>query len=72
MGKMALTNHVMHSVFAMFIFTGVDFGLLGTFQRFKLLYIVFAIWLFQLIVILIWLKYYQYGPLKWIWRNLSY
>jgi uncharacterized protein len=71
-GKMALTNYVMHSVFAMFIFTGAGFGLFGTFQRFELLYIVFAIWMFQLILSPIWLKYYQYGPLEWIWRNLSY
>jgi len=71
-GKMALTHYVMHSVFAMFIFTGAGFGLFGTFQRFELLYIVFAIWIFQLILSPIWLKYYQYGPLEWIWRNLSY
>ena len=71
-GKMALTNYVMHSVFAMFIFTGAGFGLFGTFQRFELLYIVFVIWIFQLILSPIWLKYYQYGPLEWIWRNLSY
>ena len=71
-GKTALTNYVMHSVFAMFIFTGAGFGLFGTFQRFELLYIVFAIWIFQLILSPIWLKYYQYGPLEWIWRNLSY
>ncbi|MFY0629649.1 MAG: DUF418 domain-containing protein [Flavobacteriaceae bacterium] len=71
-GKMALTNYVMHSVFAMFIFTGAGFGLFGIFQRYELLYIVFAIWVFQLILSPIWLKYYQYGPLEWVWRNLSY
>tara|TARA_R110000868_G_scaffold403447_5_gene680754 strand:+ start:24 stop:1127 length:1104 start_codon:yes stop_codon:yes gene_type:complete len=71
-GKMALTNYVMHSVFAMFIFTGAGFGLFGTFQRYELLYIVFAIWIFQLILSPIWLKYFQFGPLEWIWRNLSY
>jgi uncharacterized protein len=71
-GKMALTNYVMHSVFAMFIFTGAGFGLFGTFERFELLYIVVSIWIFQLISSPIWLKYYQYGPLEWIWRNLSY
>ena len=71
-GKMALTNYVMHSVFAMFIFTGVGFGLFGTLQRHELMYIVFAIWIFQLIVSPIWLKYYQFGPLEWLWRNLSY
>lgn len=71
-GKMALTNYVMHSVFAMFIFTGAGFGLFGTFLRHELLYIVFSIWFFQLIASPIWLKYFQFGPLEWIWRNLSY
>ena len=71
-GKMALTNYVMHSVFAMFLFTGAGFGLFGEFQRHELLYIVFAIWLFQLIASPIWLKYHNFGPLEWLWRNLSY
>ncbi len=71
-GKMALTNYVMHSVFAMFIFTGAGFGLFGTFRRHELLYIVFSIWVFQLIISPIWLKYFHFGPLEWIWRNLSY
>lgn len=71
-GKMALTNYVMHSVFAMFLFTGAGFGLFGEFQRHELLYIVFLIWIFQLIASPIWLKYYSFGPLEWLWRNLSY
>jgi uncharacterized protein len=71
-GKMALTNYVMHSVFAMFLFTGAGFGLFGEFSRHELLYIVFSIWIFQLIVSPIWLKYHNFGPLEWLWRNLSY
>jgi uncharacterized protein len=71
-GKMALTNYVMHSVFAMFIFTGAGFGLFGEFQRHELLYIVFFIWVFQLIASPLWLKYHYFGPLEWLWRNLSY
>ena len=71
-GKMALTNYVMHSVICMFIFTGVGFGLFGAFQRYELLFIVFGIWIFQLIVSPIWLRYFYFGPLEWVWRNLSY
>ncbi len=71
-GKMALTNYVMHSVFAMFMFTGAGFGLFGKLQRHELLYVVFSIWIVQLILSPIWLKYFQFGPLEWIWRNLSY
>ncbi|WP_370478165.1 DUF418 domain-containing protein [Tamlana flava] len=71
-GKMALTNYVMHSVFALFIFTGAGFGLFGKLHRHELMYIVFSIWIFQLIISPIWLKYFYFGPLEWIWRNLSY
>lgn len=71
-GKMALTNYVMHSVIAIFLFTGAGFGLFGEFQRHELLYIVFTIWIFQLIASPIWLKYHYFGPLEWLWRNLSY
>lgn len=71
-GKMALTNYLMHSVICMFVFTGVGFGLFGRLERFELLYVVFAIWIFQLIASPIWLKYYQYGPMEWLWRSLSY
>lgn len=71
-GKMALTNYIMHSVLAIFIFTGVGFGLFGKLQRHELLYIVFAIWVFQFIASPIWLKYFHFGPLEWLWRYASY
>ena len=71
-GKMALTNYIMHSVICMIIFTGVGFGLYGKLQRHELLYVVFSIWIFQLIASPIWLKYFYFGPLEWLWRYLSY
>jgi len=71
-GKMALTNYIMHSVICMFVFTGVGFSLYGKLQRYELLYVVFSIWIFQLIISPVWLKYFYFGPLEWLWRNLSY
>ncbi len=71
-GKMALTNYLMHSVICMIVFTGVGFGLFGKLQRFELLYVVFSIWIFQLILSPIWLRYFHFGPMEWLWRNLSY
>ena len=71
-GKMALTNYIMHSVIAMFFFTGAGLGMFGKLQRHELLYVVFTIWIVQLILSPIWLKYFQFGPAEWIWRNLSY
>ena len=71
-GKMALSNYIMHSLICMVIFTGVGFGLFGKLQRYELYYVVFAIWIFQLIISPIWLKYFYFGPMEWLWRRLSY
>jgi uncharacterized protein len=71
-GKMALTNYLTHSFICMIVFTGVGFGLFGKLERYELLYVVFSIWIFQLIISPIWLKYFHYGPAEWVWRRLSY
>lgn len=71
-GKMALSNYIMHSIICMIVFTGVGFGLFGKLQRHELLYVVISIWIFQLIMSPIWLKYYHFGPMEWLWRTLSY
>jgi uncharacterized protein len=71
-GQMALTNYIMHSVIVMFVFTGLGFALFGQLSRFQLYYVVGGIWLFQLIASPIWLRYFQFGPLEWLWRSLTY
>lgn len=71
-GKLALTNYLMHSIVTSIIFYGDGFSLYGRLQRYELYYIVAALWIFQLIVSPIWLRYFQYGPAEWIWRSLTY
>ncbi|MDJ0910297.1 MAG: DUF418 domain-containing protein [Woeseiaceae bacterium] len=71
-GRMALTNYIMHSVITAFVFTGLGFALFGALERYELLYVVIGIWIFQLIVSPIWMKYYRFGPLEWLWRSLTY
>jgi uncharacterized protein len=69
-GRMALSNYLMHSIVTSIIFLG--FGLYGELERYELYYVVFSIWIFQLIVSPIWLRYYQFGPFEWLWRSLTY
>lgn len=71
-GKMALSNYLIHSIITAFVFLGFGFALYGKLQRYELYYVVGAIWLFQLIFSPIWLKYFQYGPAEWLWRSLTY
>jgi uncharacterized protein len=71
-GRMALTNYVMHSVIVMFVFTGLGFSLFGQLARHELYFVVGGIWLFQLVASPVWLRYFQFGPLEWLWRSLTY
>ena len=71
-GRMALTSYVTHTVICAFIFFGIGFAMFGELQRYQLYYVVFGIWVLQLIVSPIWLKHYRFGPLEWAWRSLTY
>jgi uncharacterized protein len=71
-GKLALTNYLMHSIVTSIIFMVTAFRCIGMLQRYELYYIVAGLWIFQLIYSPIYLKYFLYGPAEWIWRNLTY
>ena len=71
-GKMALTNYLMHSGIALLIFSGAGFGLLGKLTWSQLYLIVPLIWALQLYISPLWLKYFNFGPVEWLWRLLTY
>lgn len=71
-GKMAFTNYILMSIIATFIFYGHGLGLFGKVERTDQILIVLAIWIILLVVSPLWLKKYQYGPLEWLWRVLTY
>jgi uncharacterized protein len=71
-GRMALSNYLAHTIICTTIFYGYGFGLFGQVERFGLLMIVFAIWIIQLYISPIWLRYFHYGPAEWLWRTLTY
>jgi uncharacterized protein len=71
-GQMAFSNYIMHTIICDIIFLGIGFGFYGKLQRYELYYVVFGIWIFQLIASPLWLKYFNFGPLEWGWRSLTY
>ncbi len=71
-GQMAFTNYIMHTIICNYIFLGYGLSMFGKLQRYELYYIVAGIWVFQLIISPIWLKYFLFGPLEWLWRSLTY
>jgi uncharacterized protein len=71
-GRMALTNYLMHSLICLFVFTGAGFALVGQLERWALYLIVFAIWGLQLWLSPWWLGHFAFGPAEWLWRTLTY
>ncbi len=71
-GKMAFSNYIMHSLIGNFVFLGAGLGYTG--QVGPVYYTLFGIAIFtvQIILSTIWLKYFNYGPLEWLWRSATY
>jgi uncharacterized protein len=69
---MALTNYLLQTIFGVLLFYGLGLGL-G--QKFGLVYlfpIAIGIFILQVIYSNFWFRYFQYGPLEWVWRQLTY
>lgn len=71
-GKMAFSNYIMHSLIANFVFLGAGLGYMQKVGPFYLTIFAVLVFIFQIICSTIWLKYFQYGPVEWVWRSLTY
>ncbi|MPZ87071.1 MAG: DUF418 domain-containing protein [Nitriliruptorales bacterium] len=69
-GRMALTNYLLQSVIA----TGVFYGLrlYGRTSLVAALGLCLAIAALHLLWSPLWLSRFQYGPMEWLWRRLTY
>ena len=71
-GRMALTNYISQSVIGMFLFYGIGFGLGAIVGLGATELIALGVFTFQIVFSALWLSIFQYGPLEWIWRMLTY
>ena len=71
-GRMALTNYLMHSVILTSIFYGYGLGLYGDLPRSWQMVFVIAVIGLQLALSPWWLSRFRFGPVEWLWRSLTY
>lgn len=71
-GRMALTNYVLQSVICSFLFNGYGLGLYERVGAAGLWGFTLAIFGFQVLLSNWWLTHFQFGPLEWVWRYLTY
>ncbi len=71
-GKMAFTNYILHSVIGTIVFFGTGFGMLR--EVGPVYYTIFAwiVFIAQVIISTYWLRYFQFGPIEWLWRSATY
>ena len=72
MGKMTLTNYMMQSILAPFIFLNVGLGIFNTMPYWFYILVAVLVFILQVIWSKWWLSRYQFGPVEWVWRQLSY
>lgn len=71
-GRTALSNYIFQNIILGILFYGYGFALFNSYTRFELLGFVVVIWIVQIIVTFVWLRYYEQGPLEFLWRKVTY
>jgi uncharacterized protein len=71
-GRMALSNYLMHTVFYLLIFYGYGLGLLGKVGTTYCVIFGHAIFAVQIAYSGWWLRRFRFGPAEWLWRALTY
>ncbi|HTF18460.1 MAG TPA: DUF418 domain-containing protein [Chryseolinea sp.] len=71
-GMMSLTNYLTHTVIYVILLHGIGWGMMGKLSIIETLYIGLFIYPIQVAISVYWLKRYRYGPVEWVWRQLSY
>lgn len=71
-GQMALSNYLLQTLICVTIFYGYGFGLFGRVGAALGTALGVLIFLIQLALSAWWLRRFDYGPVEWVWRQLTY
>jgi len=71
-GKMTLTNYLVQNIIGLFVFSGFGFGLMHKMPYSYHILLALVVFILQIYFSRWWLSKYNYGPVEWIWRELTY
>lgn len=71
-GTMALTNYFLQCLVCSLFFYGYGFGYFGKLEQWELYFMVLELALIQVVFSVLWLRYFNLGPLEWLWSSLIY
>ena len=71
-GRMALSNYLLQSLIGTLFFYGYGLGMWGKVGRAWQVLLVLVIYSLQLSISRCWLTRFNYGPMEWSWRAVTY
>lgn len=71
-GRMALSNYLLQSLICTTIFYSYGLALFGKVRPSLGLLLTITIFLVQIPLSVWWLRQFQFGPVEWLWRSLTY
>jgi uncharacterized protein len=71
-GQMALSNYLLTSITMKVIYVWGPWHWYGYVEYYKIYYAVAGMWIFNMAFSSIWLRYFEFGPVEWLWRSLTY
>ena len=71
-GRMALSNYIGQSVVGIGLFYGVGLGLGTSLCLWQIELVAVGVFVVQIGLSGLWLRWFRFGPLEWLWRMLTY
>jgi uncharacterized protein len=71
-GKMALTVYLSQTFFGLLLFYHIGFGLFEKTSPGLNMLLAIPVFVIQVMVCKLWLRHFNYGPVEWLWRSLTF
>lgn len=71
-GQTALSNYLLTTVLCQTLFLWGPWKLYGKLEYYQYTFVVFSVWAVNLILSPLWLRAFEFGPIEWLWRSLTY
>ena len=70
-GRMAFTSYLAQTAIGMFVFYGIGLGYWGALGLAQLWLLALSIYIVQVLMCAVWLRYFRQGPVEWLWACLT-
>jgi uncharacterized protein len=71
-GRTALSNYILTSLLCQLIFLWGPWKLFGRIDYVDRHLVMLGVWATNIVASMLWLKAFEFGPIEWVWRSLTY